>query len=144
MNSKLPICLTPRFTLDEFLNSSYAFTHCLSNVFPKDYEDVYFNRAVSIAMVLEHVCDELGCRIHISSGFRTPAVNKGVGGVRNSRHLYMCAVDITVFSVSFARRLVRCLRKHHARFVKYYPAKYYLHVDWPAPFLDGFIDDLPF
>lgn len=137
MSSKFPLFLTQHFTLEDFLHSSYATTHSLSNVFPKEYSCTYFNRAVSIALILEYVRQGISRDFFITSGFRTREVNRGVGGVKNSRHLYMCAVDVSVPDPEIGASMVQSLSAFHPRFIKYYPDKRYLHVDWPTSYLDG-------
>ena len=42
--------------------------------------------------------------IIINSGYRSPAVNKAVGGVTTSNHLTGCAVDIRVLGMELLRR----------------------------------------
>ena len=48
--------------------------------------------------------------ILVSSGFRSPQLNKAVGGVRNSEHLTGCAADITLSSRMDNERLFKMIR----------------------------------
>ena len=47
--------------------------------------------------------------IIINSGFRSPEVNKAVGGVATSNHLTGCAVDIRCIGIEQALRYAACL-----------------------------------
>ena len=44
--------------------------------------------------VLQPLRDHWGAPIIVGSGYRCPRLNRAVGGVRNSDHLYGCAADI--------------------------------------------------
>ena len=50
--------------------------------------------AIAYAKAFAWVRDKWGSPIAITSGFRPPAVNRAVGGVSNSQHLYASAGDI--------------------------------------------------
>ena len=55
-------------------------------------------RVILIAPLLVEVLDELrdymGCPLIVTSGYRTPAYNKKVGGAVNSQHMYGVAADV--------------------------------------------------
>ena len=58
---------------------------------------------INLSELCEHVLDPVRIAfkrpIHINSGFRTPEINKSIGGAKNSQHLCMngsAAADITV------------------------------------------------
>jgi len=48
-----------------------------------------------VAKQLQILRDHLGESIHINSGYRSPAYNKRIGGVKNSQHVLGKAADIT-------------------------------------------------
>ena len=48
-----------------------------------------------LAEQLQILRDCLGESIHINSGYRSPAYNKRIGGVKNSQHVLGKAADIT-------------------------------------------------
>ena len=83
--------LTEHFKLSEFTNSSTATARGIDNT-PNEQQ---------IAN-LKHICEEIleplrafaGQPIIIGSGFRCPALNKAVGGVKNSQHMTGEACDI--------------------------------------------------
>ena len=60
--------------------------------------------------VLQPARDMYGKPIHITSGYRSPAVNRAVGGVRNSQHLLGEAADITVFTKEENKKLFEIIR----------------------------------
>ena len=61
-------------------------------------------------MLLEPARQSIGCPIIINSGFRCEAVNRQVGGVRNSQHLQGCAADIRPKDPAKFLRLVAFLK----------------------------------
>ncbi len=52
------------------------------------------NRIIILAKELDKIRDEWGSGIGVTSWYRPPSVNRRVGGVSNSRHLFGDAVDI--------------------------------------------------
>lgn len=54
------------------------------------------NKIILMAEELQVVRDYIGSPIIITSGYRTPAWNKRVGGVKNSYHTQGIAIDIRV------------------------------------------------
>lgn len=74
--------------------SFYELIHtdtCHNNV--PDYL-VDIRNLVLCSRVLNYIRHEVGFPICVNSGFRTPEVNRAVGGVSNSHHLRGCAFDI--------------------------------------------------
>lgn len=81
--------LSPHFTLDELTVSETAARLGLDNTPP---EDVLSNLKW-LADTLEQIRWLLGYPIIVSSGYRSPAVNKAIGGSRNSAHMRGLACD---------------------------------------------------
>ncbi|QDX22119.1 DUF882 domain-containing protein [Pandoraea pnomenusa] len=82
--------LTLHFTLDELTHSQTADRRSIDNTAP---DDVVAN-LTRLAQTLERVRVVLGSRpMTISSGYRSPDLNRAVGGARNSAHLYGLAAD---------------------------------------------------
>ena len=87
--------LTPHFTLREMTAST-------------SHPEIYNVPAPGVVENLTRVCqwleilrqrynDKYGCEddpIHVSSGYRSPKLNRAVGGDRDSNHLTGCAADI--------------------------------------------------
>jgi zinc D-Ala-D-Ala carboxypeptidase len=82
--------LSPHFTLAEFTRSEYAQRKGLDNSIP----DNLMSNAKRIAMLMEQVRSILGNKITVvNSMYRSPAVNKSVGGAKTSYHLKALACD---------------------------------------------------
>lgn len=91
--------LTEHFTLAEMTKSETAKQHGFSNT--PNAEQLY-NLRVLCEKVLEPARQKIKKPIIITSGFRTPTVNKLVGGVANSYHINGQAADIHVNNKSEA------------------------------------------
>lgn len=83
--------LSPHFSLDELTVSQTAARHVppIDNAPPAKVVAALTNVAVG----LEGVRIALGAPIIINSGYRSPELNKAVGGAKNSQHLAGEAVD---------------------------------------------------
>lgn len=88
--------LSPHFTLVEFACKDGS-------------DEVLIHPA--LPGLLETIRAHFGAPVHINSAYRTPAHNRRVGGASDSRHVWGCAVDVTVRGAtnpqvySFARSL---------------------------------------
>ena len=83
--------LSDHFTLEELIASDTASARGLDNT-PTDA--VIANLAVLVVNVLEPLRQHFDRPIYVSSGYRSPAVNRAVGGSSTSHHLTGCAADI--------------------------------------------------
>lgn len=84
--------LTEHFTLDEFLISERAMREGIGN---KPTPEVCANLQ-RLAEMLERVRTLLGnVPIRISSGYRSPELNRAVGGAKNSAHMKGLAADFS-------------------------------------------------
>lgn len=88
------IQLSPHFKLSEMIRSETAARHGINNN-PKDAATIENLKALSLN-ALEPIRTHFGKAITPTSGYRSPEVNKLVGGVQNSQHLYGEAVDFVV------------------------------------------------
>ena len=98
----MDIQITAHFKLSEFLNSSY-----ISNMGPSSHRTAFLDEQENIdyailhnlyrlcVNVLEPLRQNFGKRIRINSGYRCKRLNRCVGGVSNSQHLFGLAADIT-------------------------------------------------
>jgi|SRR5687767_9392552 len=82
--------ITPHFTLAEFTKSEYAERKCLNNAIPK----ALMPNALQVGLLMEKVRSLLDDKmIIVNSMYRSPAVNKAVGGVITSEHCKALACD---------------------------------------------------
>ena len=84
--------LSEHFSLDELTVSESAARLGLDNT-PTNEALMNLKR---LAAFLEQVRATLGKPIKINSAYRSPAVNKSVGGSATSQHCFGCAADIRV------------------------------------------------
>lgn len=102
--------LSPHFTLDELTHSEYAVRMGLDNTPTL----VIIANLTRLADRLEFVRTMLGSPIVISSGYRSPQVNAGVGGSNSSQHMTGNAADILVPGFGRPKDVVARLRGHFA------------------------------
>jgi len=85
--------LTKNFSLIELTSSETAARKGLDNTPP---HDVIVNLRELCANVLQPLRDQYGKSINITSGYRSPKVNKTIGGSTTSDHCFGNAADFTV------------------------------------------------
>ena len=83
--------LTEHFKLSEFTNSSTATARGIDNT-PNEQQIANLKRICE--EILEPLRAFAGQPIIIGSGYRSPTLNKAVGGVKNSQHMTGEAADI--------------------------------------------------
>ena len=85
------------FNLSEFFRSSTAEKNGIKNE-PSLDEKATIVRNINLLVdyVLDPVRDMFQAPIIITSGYRSPQVNKLVGGVNNSQHMSGCAADFHI------------------------------------------------
>ena len=81
--------LSPHFTLSEMTASAKARSLGLANLPPPEL----MPRLVLLAEMMERIRSTLGVPITITSGYRSPPVNRAVGGVTSSDHTQGHAAD---------------------------------------------------
>lgn len=84
--------LSPDFTLAELLHSQTAIRRGIDNT-PTSAIVAELQRLAR--EILQPLRDQLGRPIVVSSGYRSPALNRAVGGSPNSAHMQGRAADIT-------------------------------------------------
>ncbi len=78
--------------LDPFCGSGT--TGIAANLLNRDFVCIEIANLKRLCVWLEVLRDKVGQPIIINSGYRSPQLNRKVGGAANSNHLTGCAVDI--------------------------------------------------
>ena len=100
--------ITRNFTFDELINSTVAKRLGLDNT-PNEYEK---EKLIQLAKeILQPIRDKWGSPIIVNSAYRSEAVNKAVGGVKNSQHRLGEAADLTVGSKEANKNLFNTIYK---------------------------------
>ena len=98
--------LSDHFTLGEMTKS---------NSHPEVYNIPSHEAIANLKRVcgwLEVLRERYGKPIIINSGYRSPQLNRKIGGVKNSNHLTGCAVDIRVTGMEQAKQYAEILREY--------------------------------
>ena len=95
--------ITKNFTLTELTTSNTGITNE-----PNRQEKSAIIKLCN--KVLQPLRNLYGGPIRVNSGFRSYAVNRAVGGARNSQHMYGEAADITVHSRDGNKKLFELIR----------------------------------
>lgn len=85
--------ITENFTLEEMFRSATAERKRIDNRPPKDIEE---NLTYLVKNVLQPLREHIGVPIRVTSGYRSPALNRAVGGSASSWHSHGCAADIQI------------------------------------------------
>ena len=83
--------LSPHFSLAELVSSQVATRKGIDNA----PAPAIVANLTHLAALLEQVRALVGAPVAISSGYRSPALNKAVGGAANSAHVLGLAADIS-------------------------------------------------
>ena len=84
--------LSTNFSLDELTRSTTATRLCIDNT---PYLRVIDSLQALVDNVLQPMRDRLGA-VSVSSGYRSPALNKAIGGSATSDHCFGYAADIQI------------------------------------------------
>lgn len=98
--------LTKNFTLDELTRSATASRLGLNNT---PDERATINLRQSARGLWQPVRDILGVPMRVSSGYRSPTLNRAIGGSTTSAHCYGLAIDFTAPAFGDTRKVARYL-----------------------------------
>ena len=113
------IFVSPHFSLAEVLTTSRP--DLQTGLLADELGEVQL-----MAAVMENVRLVLQRPIVVNSWFRSPALNKAVGGVQTSAHLRGLAVDFQVSSTEF-RRVAKAKIVEYDQAI-YYPSRSFMHL----------------
>lgn len=88
-------------TVADLCKSNTAIKNGIKNI---PTEAVITNLQKVITTVYEPLCDHFDKKLPINSAFRSPALNKAVGGSSTSEHVYGMALDIDGDTVGISNR----------------------------------------
>lgn len=95
------------FTIDELTRSTVATARGIPNVPGENEREAL--EVLTLAL-LDPIREIWGKPIYVNSGYRSPALNKAVGGVSNSQHMKGQAADITTGNTASNRKLFALIR----------------------------------
>lgn len=123
--------VTPHFTLEELMQSQTAARLGLDNTPPAEM----IAALKRTAQLLEEVRALLGKPILVSSGYRSPAVNRAVGGAVNSAHMLGCAADFSCPSFGSPLDICRAIAGSDIAFDQLiHEFRAWVHIAWaPSP-----------
>ena len=98
--------LTDHFSLEELIHSELAARRGLKNDPPADV----LPHLVTLAQALEKVRKVLGVPMVVSSGYRSPEVNRAVGGSTMSAHCQGWAADFIAPAFGTPQEVARAIR----------------------------------
>ena len=115
--------LSPHFTLNELTRSDIAVRKGIDNAPPP----VVIDNLRRLAAMLEQIRALVGGPLTVSSGYRSPELNRAVGGAANSAHVLGLAADITAPGLT-AKALALLIRQSGIQFDQLIYEKTWVHV----------------
>jgi hypothetical protein len=105
--------LSKNLTLNEVTKSKTAINHGIKN---EPNAEQLENLKTIANEVFQKIRDHFGMPIKVSSGFRSEALNKKVGGSKTSDHMKGCALDIDMDGTSITNKQVFDYIRTHLQF----------------------------
>ena len=108
MSKRQNFMLSPHFSYDEMTHSEWAEEHGVDNT----PDELQLAGLINLCWKLGEPLREVFGPIRVNSGFRSQAVNEGVHGVGNSKHLSGEAMDIRVANREIGLEYFDFIRKN--------------------------------
>lgn len=121
--------LSPHFSLEEMIQSQYAARNGIDNT-PPDY---IIERLRSTASQFEVVRGLIGQPLIITSGYRSPALNKAIGGVSSSAHGHGDAVDFICPAYGDPLKICKAIDAAHIPFDQLIQEGTWVHISFAVP-----------
>lgn len=117
------------FSINELTASSTAKARKISNTPTPGIEQ---NLTALVNRVLDPLREAYGKPIRVNSGYRSPELNKAVGGAKNSHHVLGMAADITGGSKAENRKLFNLIQELNLPFTQLIDEKNFswLHISY--------------
>ena len=125
---KTPI--SKNFNYEEFEFSQDANELCIDNHIPS--EKIRFSVRLLVLNLLEPLREIVQRPIILNSGYRCPALNKAIGGAKNSQHLIGEASDIRCGSALEVLHLAQIVKRHKLPFDQMILYESILHLSFKA------------
>ena len=125
--------LSPHFDLSEFTRSNTARLLKIDNVPNLQEIENFTNLCIH---VLEPARQKTNAQIYVTSGFRSLALNRAVGGVPSSQHCKGLAADLRVYTQFYNDNLVSALKEtdYDQLIFEKSGVRKWIHVSWsPNP-----------
>lgn len=121
--------LTPHFSLEELTRSSTAARLGIDNT---PSEEVLHNlqETAERMEILRKLLGVYSSPIYVDSGYRSPELNKAVGGSKTSAHLTGLAVDFVCPSVGTPKEIVQVLARSGLQFDQLIQEGTWVHVSF--------------
>lgn len=104
--------LSPHFSAEEMTASESADRLGIDNTVPQ----ALLPHLCLTAQGMEGVREVLGGPIHVNSGYRSPALNKAIGGVDTSAHTLAYAVDFICPQFGTTYEVAKAIKASHIKF----------------------------
>jgi hypothetical protein len=122
--------ISKHFNYEEFEHSQEANELGIENLIPSD--KIRFAVRLLVLNLLQPLRDKVKRPLVLNSGYRSPALNKAVGGAKDSQHLKGEAVDISCQNAMEVLLLAQIIFRYSLPFDQMILHDSFLHVSFKA------------